>query len=369
VNNEVSNGRNQGQMPAFASFMKQKGYNSPIGKKEAEGFGKALNYLLRRDSPSKLQIGDATTVFWSEKETSFEKHYRSFFAMPPKDDPDKGIGELRAAIESVRTGIPPVESNLRFYVLGLAPNSARIAVRFWHQGTVGEFAANIKRHFDDIAIVKPSFDKDNQALAYLLSATALDWKTENVPPNLAGNTIRAVMTGSPYPATLLQQCLRRIRAEQGDVNRARASILKACLNRKNSCANQNHEKEITVALDPDNENPGYRLGRLFAVLERIQEDANPGLNATIRDRYYGAASSTPVSVFPQLLKLKNHHLSKLENTGFRVSYEKKLAEIIGGLGDSMPAHLSMDDQARFALGYYHQRQAFFTTNKDSTETK
>lgn len=369
VNNEVSNGRNQGQTPAFASFMKQKGYNSPIGKKEAESFGKALNYLLRRDSPNKLQIGDATTVFWSEKETNFEKHYRSFFAMPPKDDPDKGIGELKAAIESVRTGIPPEESNTRFYVLGLAPNSARIAVRFWHQGTVGEFAANIKRHFEDIAIAKPSFDNDNQALAYLLSATALEWKTENVPPNLAGNVMRAVMTGGPYPATLLQQGLRRVRAEQGDVNRARASILKACLNRRLRLANPNNEKEITVALDPDNVNPGYRLGRLFAVLEKIQEDANPGLNATIRDRYYGAASSTPVSVFPQLLKLKNHHLSKLENAGFRVAYEKKLAEIIGGLGDSMPAHLSMDDQARFALGYYHQRQALFTAKQDTTETK
>ncbi|HUX40139.1 MAG TPA: type I-C CRISPR-associated protein Cas8c/Csd1 [Rectinemataceae bacterium] len=365
INNEISKGRNQGQTPAFASFMKQQGYNSPIGKKEAESFGKALNYLLRRDSPNKLQVGDATTVFWSERDTKFETGYRTFFAMPAKDDPDRSIRELRAAIESVRTGIPPDESRTRFYVLGLSPNSARIAVRFWHQGTIGEFAENIRMHFDDLEIVAPVFDKGNIALSYLLASTALDWKSENVPPHLAGDVMRAVMSGSTYPATLLQQCLRRIRAEQGDVNRARASILKACLNRRLRFITRNTEKEITVALDPENSNQGYRLGRLFAVLEKIQEDANPGINATIRDRFYGAASSTPVSVFPQLLKLKNHHLSKLENVGFRISHERRLAEIIGGLGSSMPAHLSMDDQARFALGYYHQRQALFASSKDN----
>jgi len=340
-----------------------------MSNESAEAYTKALNILLADGSENRLQIGDASTVFWSEKVTTFEKRYRSFFAMPSKDDPDKGISELRAAIESVRSGIPPEESSSRFYVLGLAPNSARIAVRFWHAGTVGEFAVNIKKHFDDIAIITPSYDNGNQALAYLLGATALEWKSENVPPNLAGNVMRAVMSGGPYPATLLQQCLRRVRAEQGDVNRARASILKACLNRRLRVSNQDQEKEITVALDPDNMNQGYRLGRLFAVLEKIQEDANPGLNATIRDRFYGAASSTPVSVFPQLLKLKNHHLSKLENVGFRVTHERRLSEIIGGLETSMPAHLSMDDQARFALGYYHQRQALFASNKENPETK
>jgi CRISPR-associated protein Csd1 len=163
--------------------------------------------------------------------------------------------------------------------------------------------------------------------------------------------------------------LRRIRAERGDVNCARASVLKACINRRIRLLKLSQGKEITVALDPDDVNQGYRLGRLFAVLEKIQEDANPGINATIRDRFYGAASSTPVSAFPQLLKLKNHHLSKLDNPAFRVTHEKRLAEIMGGLGSSMPSHLSMDDQARFALGYYHQRQALFTSNKDSRESK
>lgn len=365
INNVIKNGRNQNKTPAFASFMKEKGYNSPIGIREAEGFAKALNHMLRRDSPNKIQIGDATTVFWSEKETVFEKKYSFFFSMPSKDDPDKGLLEMRAAIESIKSGIPPSESSSRFYVLGLAPNSARIAVRFWHQGTVGEFASNILRHFEDLEIITPSFDKGNLSLSNLLAATVLDWKSENVPPNLAGNVMRAVMTGGTYPTTLFQQCLRRIRSEQGKVNTIRASILKACLNRRVRYAGHDPEKEMTVALDMENMNVGYRLGRLFAILEKIQEDANPGINATIRDRFYGAASTTPVSVFPRLLKLKNHHLAKLENTAFRVIHEKRLAEVIGGLGTSMPSHLSMDDQARFALGYYHQRQAFFNPNKEN----
>lgn len=114
-----------------------------------------------------------------------------------------------------------------------------------------------------------------------------------------------------------------------------------------------------MALDPTNNNPGYRLGRLFAVLEKIQEEASPGLNTTIRDRFYGAASSTPVTVFPQLLKLKNHHLSKLENARRRFNFERMLAGVFEGIGNEMPAHLSMEDQARFAIGYYHQRQDFF----------
>jgi len=185
---------------------------------------------------------------------------------------------------------------------------------------------------------------------------------DNVPPNLSGQIFQSVITGGLYPATMLQQAIRRIRATQ-EVTRIQASILKACLNRFSRIYNTK-AKEITVALDPTNNNPGYRLGRLFAVLEKIQEEASPGLNATIRDRFYGAASSTPVTVFPQLLKLKNHHLSKLDNAGRRVNFERMLAGVFEGIGNEMPSHLSMEDQARFAIGYYHQRQDFFK-KKDS----
>ena len=115
-------------------------------------------------------------------------------------------------------------------------------------------------------------------------------------------------------------------------------------------------------LDLTNMNTAYRLGRLFASLEKAQEEANARINATIRDRYYGAASSTPVAVFPTLLRLKNHHVAKLENKGRATNFEKLFGEIIDGI-KSFPAHLSLADQGRFALGYYHQRQAFFTKSE------
>lgn len=118
-------------------------------------------------------------------------------------------------------------------------------------------------------------------------------------------------------------------------------------------------------LDLSNANPAYRLGRLFAALEKIQEEASPGLNATIRDRYYGAASSTPVSVFTTLLRLKNHHIGKL-SPGRATQMEKLLGEILGEVSD-FPRQLALPDQGRFALGYYHQRQAFFT--KSTLEEK
>ena len=350
----------------YDSYGKEQAYNCPIGKSAEFAYTTALNVLLKSED-NRLHVGDATMVYWAQKKDSlFEKQIKSFFsaAGKAKDDPDRNALDAKANLLSILSGIPPGEMETRFYILGLAPNSARISVRFWHQGTIGEFCTRMRLHFDDLEIVAPSFDQCRMSLQYLLGSTVRDWKSEDIPPNLAGNVTRSVLEGTPYPETFANQCIRRIRAER-DVTRVHASIVKACLNRKLRISNPKKEKEITVALDPANLNVGYRLGRLFAVLEKIQEDASPGLNATIRDRYYGAASSNPVAVFPQLLKLKNHHLSKLENQGFKIGHEKKLAEIIDGLPTSLPGHLIMDDQARFAIGYYHQRQALFTSNKET----
>jgi CRISPR-associated protein Csd1 len=178
--------------------------------------------------------------------------------------------------------------------------------------------------------------------------------------------MRAILEGLPYPTSLFSGAVRRIRAEQSkkdkrtgklvmNVTHPRAAIIKACLNRQRTP----FEKEITVSLDKDNPSPGYRLGRLFAVLERIQEEASPNLNATIRDRYYGAFSATPATVFATLMRMKNHHLAKLDNPGRRVNLEKLVGEIVDGLTPTLPSHLPLADQGRFAIGYYHQRQDFF----------
>ncbi len=192
-------------------------------------------------------------------------------------------------------------------------------------------------------------------------------KADNILPTLTGDVMRSILLGLPYPCSLLQAALRRVRAEQGkkdqagrsapNVSYVRAALIKACLNRDQRFFTSD-EKELTVSLDESNFNIGYRLGRLFAVLEKIQEEASPGLNATIRDRFYGSASSTPVTVFSNLMKLKNHHLSKMENRGRVVNLEKLMGDIMSGVSD-FPAHLSLQDQGRFAIGYYHQRQAFF----------
>lgn len=350
-------------LKAFESYGKTQNYNAPIGESGAFAYTTALNVLLAKDSKNKVQVGDATTVFWAQKKTVFEDTFQSFFALPPKDDPDADVRAVKALYDGVFTGRTGSDSQTRFYVLGLAPNAARISVRFWNEGEVQDFAEKIRRHFDDLNIIRSPKDTGRYALFWILSAMALENKVDNVPPNLSGQIVQAVLTGSFYPASMLQQTIRRIRSTR-DVSRMQAGILKAYLNRYYRI-HTTKEKEITVALDTANNNPGYRLGRLFAVLEKIQEEANPGLNATIRDRFYGAASSSPVTVFPQLLKLKNHHLAKLENVGRKVNFERMLTEIFDGIVSVMPSHLAMEDQSRFAIGYYHQRQALFSSSSNN----
>lgn len=349
-------------LKAFESYGKTQNYNAPMGEPAAFAYTTVLNMLLGKDSKNKVQAGDATTVFWAQKPTVFEDIFPSFFAFPPKDDPDTDVRAVKALYDGVFTGHTGSDSQTRFYVLGLAPNAARISVRFWHEGVVQDFAEKIRQHFDDLNIIRSPKDTGRYALFWILSAMALENKADNVPPNLSGQIVQAVLTGSLYPTTMLQQTIRRVRATR-DVTRMQAGILKAYLNRYYRI-HSTKEKEITVALDTANNNPGYRLGRLFAVLEKIQEEANPGLNATIRDRFYGAASSSPVTVFPQLLKLKNHHLAKLENVGRKINFERMLTEIFDGIGSEMPSHLAMEDQSRFAIGYYHQRQALFTSSSE-----
>lgn len=344
-------------LDAFNSYNKQQGANAPVGKNAAFAYTTALNHLLDKGSTQRLQVGDASTVFWSEQPSELETQIVDIFGEPPKDNPDRNTQAVRSLYQAINHGLlASPEGSKRFHVLGLAPNAARISIRFWETATIAQLAERIKQHFDDLDIVHGDKQLPHLPLFRLLVAVALQGKADNIPPNLAGDTIRAILTGLPYPQTLLTATVRRNRAEQ-EITYPRAALIKACINRHNRFHNLPTKEYLTVSLDINNLNIGYRLGRLFAALEKIQEEANPGLNATIRDRYYGAASSTPVSVFSTLLKLKNHHLGKLSK-GRSINLERLLGEILADIAD-FPAILILADQGRFAIGYYHQRQDFF----------
>ncbi|MBL0311770.1 MAG: type I-C CRISPR-associated protein Cas8c/Csd1 [Holophagaceae bacterium] len=355
----------------YDSYGKEQAFNAPVGKAAEAAYTTALKSLLSKDSKQKLQVGDATTVFWAQRKTDFENHFAAYFGFSPKDDPDAERLAVKALYESTFTGNLAAEGNTRFFVLGLSPNAARISVRFWHQDTLASLSEKLRRHFDDLEIVLSPKDPGHRALMPLLCSLVLGGKAENVPPNLAGAVVRAILSGGLYPQTLLQLAVRRIRAER-TVTRARAAVLKAVLNRALH-QRPTDQKEIAVSLDPTYTNQGYVLGRIFAVLERIQSASNnyQEVNASIRDRFYGAFSSSPVTTYPLLMKLKNHHLKKIERRGEAVNLERMLGEIVDLLPPNGPQpHLPMEEQARFAIGYYHQRQAFFTkSTKSDTETQ
>ncbi|MCM2284106.1 MAG: type I-C CRISPR-associated protein Cas8c/Csd1 [Desulfobacula sp.] len=350
-------------LESFRSYGKEKNYNSPIGRLAAFAYTTALNHLLSIDSTQRMLAGDATMVFWSEKDCELEKQLPDIFGEPPEDDPDQGVKAVESLFKSIENGTYLNNNNdkKKFYVLGLSPNSSRISIRFWIIDTVSGISQKISQHFKDVSIVHSPRDKNVLSLFRLLVSIAVQGKADNIPPNLAGETIRAILQGLPYPNTLLQATIRRIRAEH-EVTYPRAALIKACINRSTRFKNQQIKEELNMSLDENNTNIGYRLGRLFATLEKIQQEANPGINATIRDRFYGAASGTPSTVFGNLMRLKNHHLSKLDNKGRKIFFEKLLSQIIDGVEaeTSFPSHLTIDDQGRFAVGYYHQMQKFFS---------
>ena len=328
-------------LEAFNSYGKTQGANAPVSKRAAFSYTTALNHLLRKGSPQRLQVGDASVVFWADRPTEWETGFVDIFGEPAKDDPDRNVRAVRSLYTAIDRGLLENDTGqANFFALGLAPNAARLAIRFWQHGTVADMASRIKQHFDDLAIERSPRDPLYLSLFRLLVSVATQGKADNIPPNLGGELVRSILAGLPYPHTLLAAAVRRIRAEH-NVTYARAALLKACINRAARYSNVNMEEELTMSLDEANSNVGYRLGRLFAVLEKIQEEANPGINATIRDRFYGAASSTPVTVFSTLLKLKNHHISKLDNRGRAVNLEKRIGEIMEGIGD-FPAQLRIE---------------------------
>lgn len=350
----------------YDSYGKKQLYNAPMSIKAEFACTTALSALLAKDSKNRYFLGGITFVFWLEKEEklfNFGEMMTQLFGTQ-KDSPDFGIESMVKMLNAVRSGYLSMNDQNRFYFLGLAPNAARIAIQTWRTGTVKELASNIAMHFEDFEMLRPPKSEPFLGLGRILGATALEYKLENVPNNLEAKCIDSILTGSPYPEMLFQATLRRIRATH-EITWVRSAILKACLNRKNRFFKLQH-KEILMSLDIDNPNIGYQCGRLFAVLEKCQEEANPGINATIRDRFYGSASSTPRVAFPNLMKINVHHISKISG-GRGVNLGKLLQEIVGRIND-FPAHLNLEEQGRFAIGYYHQRQFLFTKNETEKTT-
>jgi len=356
----------------YDSYGKEQGYNAPIIKSSEFAYVTGLNNLLKSKS-QRIQIGDATTVFWSKKKSSFENDF-FLFLEPEKDDPDKNSQKVKALFKSVSTGAYfDDDGTTEFYILGLSPNAARISIRFWHMGTISEYAYRINEYFQDFMIEKPSYEVEFYSLWNILRHSSILDDSKNIPPNLAGNFVQSIFNGTPYPATILQSVIRRIRIDtKVNFKPIRAALIKAYLNRFYRFYPDNNVKEIAMDLDIKQPSIGYQLGRLFASLERIQEKANPNIDTTIRERFYGAACATPVTVFSILLRLKNHHLTKIENKGTVIHFERLLGEIIGNLKD-FPAHLDLHEQGRFAIGYYHQRQDFYASKganvDDAIQTK
>ena len=332
--------------PAFESYGKEQSYNAPVGKYAEFAYTTALNYLLSKREDT-FSLGDSMIVFWAE---NGKKEYQDLFclSMNPQPDNQKQLqnvfGNLKAK-RPVDLDDITIDLTKQFYILCLAPNAARLSVRFFYQNTFGNILKNIEAHYKRMEIVRPSWAKDKTPVS-----------------NMAALVLQAVLSGNRYPASLYTDTLIRIRSEQGRITCGRAAIIKAFLIKNY----QWKEGEAYMGLDESSSDVSYILGRLFSVLESIQKDANPGINTTIRDRYFNSACATPASVFPVLLKLKNSHVKKLEREiggGSKIYYEKLLTELMGRIS-GFPQRLNLEEQGKFILGYYHQTQKKYEKKED-----
>lgn len=352
--------------PAFESYGKEQSYNAPVGKYAEFAYTTALNYLLSQRNYT-FQLGDTMVVYWAE---NGQKAYQDVFsfALVPTVDNRETIREIFDCIKKdqpIKVEDIEMDSEQRFYILGLAPNAARLSVRFFYQDSFGKILEHISEHYERMKIVQPSWEtREYMSIRDMLMETVNQNSRDKSPiPNMAAMVMQAVLSGGRYPASLYTDTLIRIRADQGErkLSWGRTAILKAYLIR-----NTNWKEGVNyMGLNKENSEQPYLLGRLFAVLEFIQKDTNPGIKATIRDRYFNSACATPASVFPILIKLMNSHIKKLErdNLGAKISYENQLTEIMGKL-DEFPRRLTLEEQGKFDLGYYHQVQDKYTKRED-----
>ena len=342
--------------PAFESYNKEQSYNAPVGKYAAFAYTTALNYLLsERDYV--FQFGDTTVVYWAE---DGEEVYQDVFGWSielPKDNKEiiKNIFQNLKEQRGIQLDGIELDVNQKFYILGLAPNAARLSVRFFYENSFGNILNNIQNHYFRMNMVKPSWEeREYLGVRGMLYETVNQKSKDKKPvPNLPGAVLKAILANTKYPENLYSNILIRIRAEQGRITWGRAAMIKAYLIQ--NCHLQKGEE--FVGLNEETNDVPYVLGRMFAVLESIQEEANPGINATIKDRYFNSSCANPASVFPILMRLKNSHIRKIEREkkGKKIYFEKLLTELAGKVTE-FPKRFTLEEQGRFILGYYHQEQ-------------
>lgn len=346
-------------LSAFESYGKEQGFIFPVGEQAMFEYTTALNTLLAGEN--RFRIGDVTAICWSAKPTPLEEHLASLINGGGKDNPDAYIDAVKSLYKSLYNGkYTEPDGKEKFYLLGLSPNSARIVVRFWYETTVAALSESIAAWYDDLQMVRGENSPypEYMPLPRLLGNLVLDGKMENLPSDLIAQVTDAALNNRVLPVSLLQAALRRNKAEQ-KITYGRASLLKAYINRAIRAGRLKNMKELTMSLDRNRQDIGYVLGRLFAVLEKTQAEANPGLNATIADRYFGSASSTPIAVFGTLMRLLPHHLNKLEFEGRAVQLQWEIRQILEHC-QRFPNHLNLEQQGLFAIGYYHETQFLFT---------
>ena len=342
--------------PSFNSYGKEQNYNAPIGKSAAFAYTSALNYLLA-DRSNVKRIGDATVVCWVE---GAEPQYQAFTlaALFGDDKPSISPADIQNAVHRLAQGLPVEDLQLdpskTFYILGLSPNAGRISVRFFYRNSFGKLMKNVNDHNTRLEIVGAE-----KSPLQILPLWALMRETRNLKLKedsnyiLTGAVTRAILNGGRYPDALIEQVMVRIKAERS-INRTKAAIIKAFFlkNKNVGCP----KEVLTVALNEESTNCAYTLGRMFAILEQIQSVANPGINATIKDKYFGSAAASPATIFPLLNNLCQKHLRKIKSDSMRIYLEKQLIALSTILSDAYPARLTLAEQGSFYLGYYHQTQ-------------
>ena len=351
--------------PAFCSYGREQNFNAPVGKYAAFAYTAALNHLLADKNNVQL-IGDTTLVCWAE---GADAAYPDFFSAVMSGGSYEGLSDndLRAALKRIAGGQPcddlGVDPARPFYILGLAPNAARLSVRFFLRDSFGKLMENVNAHYERLEIVRPAYEKFNYLplWAMLRETVNLNSRDKSPSPAMAGAAARAVFSGTRYPASLLEATMLRIRAERR-ITWGRAAIIKAYYlkNPHEDCP----EEVLTVSLNEASTSPAYTLGRLFSVYEAVQQAANPGINATIKDKYFNSAAAMPASIFPVLNNLYQKHLRKLD-AGQRVYYDKQVMALKGMLGESYPTRMTLAQQGAFDLGYYHQTQKRYTKKEEN----